>query len=343
MIFASLNVYAGGMHGGGGVGVRCNGILEPLDLFEAKQSGMDLIPEPDTDEMAIQIMTERFAGHFWNPETIPMPNYVSTLRSLYFNSLYWGHVYVGIFQPRGPLHTIPIIEVQSLPLSNDFGKVVIPRHCHLEQVLYFDDQAQMIKVVPSKLKELTRLGRMAFALHEVSYLYFRLSPMSISFSRWGIGRDNTSEEARNFVGNLLLKKKVPSKSTLVAQEIRDKMMPTRCTDDGPGTALLNAFYSSTVNSRYFWSFKVLQDYWTPYLTYVEFPFNFESEMSDLQNGQFSARGEVFYNDGTPKPMDLVIEVKKRRGEPATMTIIHPYVKSQRTYPIDLSCELKRPL
>lgn len=195
----------------------------------------------------------------------------------------------------------------------------MPEGCALEQIIFFDDNLNQIKIVKSKFQEISRLDRMALAVHELSYLYYRIQPMNVEDANWGRYRTNSSQEAREFSARLLMEDELHPKSRLLDPPYSFNSMPTRCTDDSP---FENAFYSTTVDSHYFWSFKVLFNYWTPYLTYVEFPYNFEAELLDKAHGEFKVRGDVIYDDGSPKPMRLVIEVEKQPGQAATIRLLN---------------------
>lgn len=124
----------------------------------------------------------------------------------------------------------------------------MPEGCALEQIIFFDDNLNQIKIVKSKFQEISRLDRMALAVHELSYLYYRIQPMNVEDANWGRYRTNSSQEAREFSARLLMEDELHPKSRLLDPPYSFNSMPTRCTDDSP---FENAFYSTTVDSHYF--------------------------------------------------------------------------------------------
>lgn len=339
-IMISMNIFAGGgMHGGGGIGIRCNGRLEVLDLFEARKKGMTLIDEVPTDEKALDVLSNRFTEHFWNPESIAVDEFKAMTRSRYFVPLYYGVGPLLGIDEKGNDISFPIVSVESLPLSGDLGEIDIPSTCQLEQIYYFDDQKKIIQVVSTKLKELSRLDRMSIALHEIMYWAYRTVPMNVDHPYWGNERIVTSQETRKFVSLLLSTIAMPTRTGLLfnPQEVPDKCADY---DDHDRDFLENAFYSTVVDGHYYWSFKVLYNYFVPYLTYVEFPISFSNELFDKENGVIEAtQGTVMVDEAFyPKSMGLILEVQKRRGENPTMRILNDQNQYIDKGPRLISCE-----
>lgn len=337
IFFYPLAWSMGGMHGGGGVGVRCQGKLESLDLFEGRQKGLTRLLNPLTDQMAIEQATTRFANHFWNPETIPLNQMKDLIKKMYFESLFFARGNLEMWDEKGEIYLIPIVPAKQLPLSNDFGEVNIPSGCELEQIIYFDDKDKKVFFDIEKYNELDRINKVALVLHEISYFVYRHNSMNINDSRWGRQRTQSSQEAREFTAKLLSFNPLPRRSSLISNP---HTIPDNCNDDNP---FENAFYTIRSNGQYIWLFKVLYNYWTPYLTYIHFDNDFSNELFNLEKGTVHTRGEILYNDGRIHSMGLFIEVTKQPGFKAQIRVLNENNEYLDDGPRIIYCEKGRPI
>lgn len=326
LLGSSVGFAHGGMHGGGGIGVRCNGKLELLDLFEARQQGFKLIKEPTSNHKAIELAAQKLTEHFWNPETIPFKEAQDMVRDTFITAIYKGSGAVQTVNEDGSIKEYPLVSVAQLPLSNDTGLITLPTGCQLEQIIFFDDQEQNIIVIKSKLNELSRLDRMALVIHEVAYLQYRMGPMNVNDPYWGKDRMITSQETREFVARLFGLKPLPPRSSFIPDL---NVVPANCTDyDKSENLFENAFYSLNNNTEYLWSFKYLYNYWAPYLTYAKFDYNFQDQLMDLEHGTVNTRGTIFIDKGFLTHSGLEIEVKKSPGQAPEIRMLnsqHEYI------------------
>ncbi len=185
----------GTINGGGGVGIQCGDHIEMLDIYEARQAGLKLVDLPASEDAAIQLVSSRIAEHFWNIETIP----VNELAQMHAKN------YIGpIFQAL-PIWNIEtkkqedVEYVNSLPLSNDLGKVTPPAGCSLVQIAYFSDSKTKLSIVKPIWDKLDLLSKGFLAAHEVIYLFDRRDSIENLLSKNPV---HSSQLTRKFVGQL---------------------------------------------------------------------------------------------------------------------------------------------
>jgi hypothetical protein len=194
----------GTINGGGGVGIDCDGHLEMLDLYEARHQGLAFAAVNSQDE-AIALVTQRFAGHFWNPETRPMEEHAKTLAKTIVEPIFALKPFVNAESKK----TESVQMVDHLPLSNDFGKFQMPASCHLEQVAFYSDAHTELSIVQTAWSRLDWLSKAVLVSHELVYLLDRRDGLEGLLST---GVAHTSESARSFVGRLLSTTPWPTKA-----------------------------------------------------------------------------------------------------------------------------------
>ncbi len=197
----SLSAYSGTRDGGGGVAVRCadqhGSSLQLLDLYEGKARGLTFGMSPATDLEIADLTADVLATHYWNPWTVPLPQYKDSLKSSFI---------LGIITGKG-FHNyqtnkfVSISYVDSVPLSNDYGNYYIRPNCHLEQVAYFDDVQSTIMIDKKLWNELDGLDKAALVIHEIGYFEFRY--IGLEYAGTGVQGVISSERSRQFTSSLL--------------------------------------------------------------------------------------------------------------------------------------------
>lgn len=164
-----------------------------LDLFEARKAGLNLIDSPRSEDEAIRLVLKRMADHFWNVDTIPKTQFNSGLAELIIRPIFRGQAFFNAQTKRKER----VRFVSQLPLSNDFGKYVLPSDCSLEQIEYFSDDITQLSIVRSSWESLDWLSKSVLVTHELLYMFHRregLEKLRTDSLR------NTSESSRKFVG-----------------------------------------------------------------------------------------------------------------------------------------------
>lgn len=201
--FAPAAPVEGTISGGGGTGIRCNGQLELLDVFEARRDGLDLIKAPQSKLDAVNELSARFARHFWNPETIPMADYVASLANQLIAPILEGRN----FTTDDKIDRVRFVE--QIDPTNDYGNVQWPKGCRPEQIAFFSDSTGELSIVRAAWDELDWLSRMALVIHELIYMQERRVGMKGLLAKV---RLNDSASTRAFVGRLLSTRPLPTKS-----------------------------------------------------------------------------------------------------------------------------------
>jgi hypothetical protein len=194
----------GTINGGGGIGIRCHGKLEMLDLFEARQNKLTPLTSPANEQEAADMLARRFAKHFWNPDTIPLEKMTPELKADVVLPIMQGRP----FYNAGTKKNENVKFVDHLSLSEDLGHFTLPAGCQLEQVAYFQDMTTELSIVQKKWDELDWLSRSVLVAHEMMYLLDRRE--GIENLRQGDGK-HTAEATRHFVGMLLSEQGVPAR------------------------------------------------------------------------------------------------------------------------------------
>ncbi len=194
-LILSCAAYAGGVDGGGGIGVRCNGNLELLDLHEARMRGLQFDLAPVSEEDAIKLTAELIAKHYWNRDTIPLDEHIQGLADMLIGPIFKGEPWTDPSNSQtNQVHFGP-----PLTLSDDIGIYHTMPGCDLVQVAYFSDSENTLKISQSEWDRMSWLERAALVAHELIYFMDRRE----SLENFGLpdGR-MTSERARRFVGDL---------------------------------------------------------------------------------------------------------------------------------------------
>ena len=195
----------GTINGGGGVGIRCDGKLEMLDVYEARQAGRQPLPPPKSEAQAVELVATKFAEHFWNIETIPKNEYIKLASDKIIQPIFEGRPFMNFETEKEEA----VKFVGSLPLSNDFGRYQIPSKCRLEQIAYFSDSKLGLSIVKAKFDELDWLSKSVLVGHELAYWMDRregLGKLRIPKVRY------TSEDSRRFIGFLFTVESLPPKT-----------------------------------------------------------------------------------------------------------------------------------
>ena len=199
-------VTAGGVDGGGGVGVTCSdGSFELLDLHEIQLSGEELVASPDSQEEAIALVAKLFSSHFWNPDTIPVEQYIEVLREKVIRPIFAGEKIIDFSNNQ----EIDIQFGPKLSLSLDVGNYTLRPGCSLEQVAYFDDVHRIIKIHLENWQRLSWRDKAALVAHELVYFVDRRDGLE------NVGTENTaltSERARGFIGRLFTRQGLTPKA-----------------------------------------------------------------------------------------------------------------------------------
>lgn len=192
----------GGVDGGGGVGVRCptthgKSSLELLDLHEGRLRGLEYLHAPKSENEISDLAANLFVRHFWNPWTIPMPEYFTWLKDKVIDGILNGRGFHNYKNGKD----VSITYVDSLPLSNDFGNYNIRPGCSLEQIAYYDDAKNTILFAMNPWQSLSGIDKTALITHELIYATLRDHGLEYA----GTAEDGviSSEKSRQFVGSIL--------------------------------------------------------------------------------------------------------------------------------------------
>lgn len=248
VLFFTFNSYArmGTSDGGGGVGVRCPSNVSPiafelLDIHEIKLEGKVISHNLQNEAEAIQLASKNLGLHYYNPSSISPNQYIDYLKSNFVQSIFNGEAFYN-----------PIVDeltqvefVDSLPLSNDIGDYSVKPGCSLEQVAYYFDDSNTLKIVSTKWNELSWLDKSALVSHEVHYFLDRFNGIEDFASQ----HLKTSERVRRFTGLLYSTERVTPKYSIspksgyyrcesnVDSEIRDTSFRVHSTGHNEFTAV----------------------------------------------------------------------------------------------------------
>jgi hypothetical protein len=219
--------------GGGGVGVRCANssgtYLETLDIHEAKLNGLTFYNLPQNRSDAVELSSYVFARHYFSGDPFFFEQYKDSLKNEYFSKFFDGQL---VQEPNG--NWIQQKDVNHLPLSNDYGNYKIAPNCELEQIAYFDDEHNILKINRKLFNELDYLNQAALFTHEMIYFMDRNYPSLHEDLNSNAPR--TSEVSRFFVGKLFSKQ--PPESKYRWEHQSEKIF---CRSDFPGSKVANSF------------------------------------------------------------------------------------------------------
>lgn len=246
----------GTINGGGGVGLRCGSKLEMLDLFEARKEGLTFPYTLNSAAETAKLVAEKFAYHFWNPESISVQKMSDFYDQMMLLPILEGRPFKN--PATGKMEDVQFVE--SLPLSNDFGRYQIPAGCQLEQIAFFSDANTQLSIVMSAWEQLDLLSKAVLVTHELVYMFDRRN--GLGTLRPGT-HSPSSESSRRFVGQLLSKESLPTRSFNLAP--RDHLY--RCASDSvkeptyfyafnnPATLKLNLVFKALLNRGSFYQLR----------------------------------------------------------------------------------------
>lgn len=319
----------GTINGGGGVGIRCNGKLELLDVFEARQAGLTPLPSPGSQAEAVKLIATKFADHFWNIESIDKAEYVKLASEKVIEPVFEGRPFMNF----GTGKEEPVRFVPSLPLSNDFGHYKIPSNCALEQIAYFTDSPTDLSIVKSKFDELDWLSKAVLVGHEFMYLIDR---------REGLGTlrnpkvGYTSEDSRRFIGRMFTVESLPTKTDQMpsADQIR------RCSSMGTPDEIATYTYAFERTGTKTLSFvsNQIQGAASFYQMRADFEQVTLESFMDTEKGELDAWAPLKLTglDRSPK---LSLHVKKAKGQAPVLTVVDTSHAQSRVVgkPQSISC------
>jgi hypothetical protein len=191
--------FAGTSDGGGGTGVRCPADVSPiaielLDLHEVKLKGEQIAFQPTSLDEAIDLSATKLGNHYYVPSKVSSAPYIGYLKRNIVEKIFRGQPFTN------PINGMPtkIEFVDDLPLADDIGTYSIKPGCSIEQVAYYFDNINTLKIVTSRWNELSWVDRSALVAHEIHYFLDRHNAIEDFDSQV----KKTSERARNFVGML---------------------------------------------------------------------------------------------------------------------------------------------
>ncbi len=273
-----LNV-DGTINGGGGIGIRCQGKLELLDLYEARKSGLSLIKPLASQQQATIFVADRMARHFWNPDTIPHDEYAAGLRKYITTPIFEGKAFMNY----GTEKMEDVTFVNSLPLSNDLGKVEVPKNCGLEQVAYFSDSKTSLSIVEAAWNEMDWLSKSALVTHELLYLVDRRYGFENMKSNKPL---YTSEQTRKIVGHLMSTTPFPTHSDGLPNR---SLIETCSTDISVNDADITYFYAfeNPTTKHLSLIFNQIYDYSSNYQMRADFQTILSDQVKEKSRGLLS--------------------------------------------------------
>jgi len=200
--------FAGTSDGGGGVGVRCPAgssrvAFELLDLHEVQVKGEQIEDKPATMEQAIELAAGKLGNHFYKPSQMPPAQYIDYLKRNVVEKIFKRQSFTNPINGE----VVHIEYVGDLALSSDIGDYQIKPGCSLEQIAYYFDRTNTLKIVASRWNELSWVDRAALVSHEIHYFLDRHNGLE----DFGSSSKKTSGRARHFVGMLYSKTGVKPK------------------------------------------------------------------------------------------------------------------------------------
>lgn len=277
--------FAGTSDGGGGVGVRCPSsssttAFELLDLHEVKLKGESIAESPATIEEAIVLSAYKLGTHYYISSIKPPSWYIDYLKKNIIEKIFHGKTFTNPI--NGSLVNIEYVE--DLELSNDIGDYQIKEGCSLEQVAYYFDQTNTLKIVTTRWNELSWVGRSALVSHEIQYFLDRYN----SLEDFGSSVKKTSMRVRNFIGTLYSKRGV---------EPKYKDIPATgdfsCATNVDSPHRNTQFSIFTTGSNDFTAvFESIQGYSSAYATKTVFTKNPLTNITDWFDGEMSSTEQL---------------------------------------------------
>lgn len=273
--------FAGTSDGGGGAGVRCpksssDIAFELLDLHEIQLNGEQIANSPTTLDEAIELSATKLGKHYYVPSIMPASWYIDFLKKNLVEKIFTGQSFTN---PANG--TVTKIEyVNDLSLADDLGNYRIKPGCALEQVAYYFDQTNSLKIVTSRWNELSWTDRSALVSHEIQYFLDRYNGLE----DFGSNVKKTSTRARHFVGMLYSKtgiepkyKSIPATGTLdCATNSNSLHKNTQFTVFSSGTNEFTAVFES------------IQNYSSAYATKAVFTNDILPSLTDWLDGEMDS-------------------------------------------------------
>ena len=172
----------GVINGGGGKGVLCQSArrVEALDIYEARSLyGLQALPVPASEGEAFQLGVELLARHMWNAWTIPMDDYVRSLREYIHQNFLKRVRFLSYGQ-----HLKPV---------NDAYEPIVEAGCETVQAAVMYDES-LILIDQTYWDMMDNLNRAALIYHEIMYYVARLE-----------GGEKDSIATRKLIGMLFSK------------------------------------------------------------------------------------------------------------------------------------------
>lgn len=291
--------YAGGMEGGGGVGVRCGDKLEMLEVHESHLMRLELVATPNSEKEAINISSKIVGEQSWLPLFQSKEELVEFLKDAVIRPMFTGQPFL-MSDIDGQATTGSIEYVTDLPFSNDVGNYRINPGCKLEQIAYFSDGDKSLKIVKSSWDKLDWLSRMVLIGHEAIYSGDRdmknLRDLKLE------QKPKTSEWTRYFISKLF-----SLQGLLANSEGLPESNYQECTgiqNDNGDTYTHFYIYKTESGSTAIFDF----------IAGRSESYQIKSNFKDLDLGQqtFTSRAEIIYS-GAGVPSEFEIEITKSNG------------------------------
>lgn len=155
-------IVEGTINGGGGKGMLCkiNGVekLMALDLWEAEALGLTLLPEPKTEDEALDLAIEVYTRHIWNPWSINKDKMKVHIKKMLKEEFLSKFKYLQ--------------EGKSLRLVNDSHEVIKEEGCTPVQIAVYQEATLMID--DALWAKLSHLNKAAMWMHELIYYFERM-------------------------------------------------------------------------------------------------------------------------------------------------------------------------
>ncbi len=280
MTLASIS-FAGTSDGGGGVGVRCptgssDIVFEVLDLHEIKLKGEIISNNPTTMDEAIDLSSYKLGNHFYMLSNRPPEQYIKYLKEHIVEKIFKGEPFTNPINGK----TVTIEYVDDLPLSNDIGNYQIKSGCALEQVAYFYDDSNSLKIVSSRWDELSWADRSALVSHEIHYFLDRYNGLE----DFGLDTKKTSERARHFVGMLYSKTGVEPKYKSIP---KSGAFVCATNENSSRRQTYFAVFPSGIN-EFTVLFESVQNHSSSYATTAIFTSNVSTDLTDRLKGEMNS-------------------------------------------------------
>ena len=301
----------GTVNGGGGIGIRCGGRLQTLDLFEAKQSGLTLIAPPDSQVATIDLVSKTFANHFWNIDTIPTDQLATTIAKEILSPIFEGRPFKNAQTNKSESVTF----VESLPLSGDLGKYLLPNGCSLEQIAYFSDGNTTLSIVRSAWNELDWLSKGILAAHELIYMMDRRDGLE---NLRADKSTQTSESTREFVGRLFTVESVPSFTDNIPSV--DKIYICRSVRVPDGALTYLYAFNRTGSPKLSFVFNEILGHQSFYQMRVDFDGLTLETLLNTPEGIASEAKSIKLTGFKQNP-DFLVEIEKTKGNSPTLLLI----------------------